>query len=87
METTESPPPLSPQDRMAKARAKSHQPLGLARRDLTWAEKAVERIERRYKEDIAAARVRLAKAQARVRHYEELEKIEAAAATDEAVTP
>lgn len=77
MGTTESPP--TPGDRMAKARAKSHEPLGLARRDLTWAQKAVERIQRRYEEDLAAAKVRLAKAEARVRHYEELETIEAAA--------
>lgn len=77
------PPPLSSQDRMAKARAKSHAPLGLARRNLTWARKAVERIQGRYERDLAAAKVRLAKAEAAVRYYEELEQVDASAEVTE----
>lgn len=81
MEVT-TPPKRRGQD-MAAARAKSHEPLGLARRDLTWAEKAVTRVEQRYERDLAAAKVRLAKAQAKVRYFEELQQVEATAETGE----
>lgn len=69
-------PPSLATDRMATARAKSHQPLGSARKQLTWAKKAIDRLQRQHEKDLAAARVRLAKSEAKVRYYEALEKAE-----------
>ncbi|WP_248582015.1 hypothetical protein [Nocardioides sp. InS609-2] len=79
MSATESPS-LTAQDRMAKARAVSHTPLGNARRRLAWANKRIDRIETRYQQDLTAAKAHLARCEAAVRYYEELANVEAAEA-------